>query len=588
MHYSQCLSFKRFFSSAGKSWGYDPYLLAGFPRQTLANADNKGWEVLFFLLSPILGAGLAFKFFVLSFLLTYPFMIYAAARNFKLPHETSLIAAGMAILYFHSSLAIDFVFNGMASYSFVCYFSIYYFSLFYKLLDCFSWKNYIVAALVGSFLLLMHILSTFTAAVPILILYICCRKKLAFKQHLLVLCLPVIALILNSYWIMPVFEFLNDKTTRASNWEFAFQIKNIFEPIWVYFFQQKSFYSRAIMVEGFNCTFMDAFLLLLGCLGFRLWYKKRRYALIFSFAGIFLLFFGVTYYGSHTSFLSQFQPERFSIPLNLYLIIPASIGIYFIFEKLFRNKNSSAIVFIVCLSFVLLYRPFVWPYLKIFQNNLFRISCTVPENFKKLTAFLDENTSREGRILIEDSEFTGNSQEHVYGGHFPALLPDYVKREYLCGPRPFYPIKHSYASFSNGLLFERDINTYSSEELKELLKQYNVKWIVCWMQPSKDVFNQQPGFLKKIAEIDRFTIYEVVGNYGFFLKGQGQVFADYNRIELKDLVAEDNGVVISYHWMKQFKTEPPITLEKAIVGDDPVGFIKLIDPPKELVIYNAY
>jgi hypothetical protein len=108
------------------------------------------------------------------------------------------------------------------------------------------------------------------------------------------------------------------------------------------------------------------------------------------------------------------------------------------------------------------------------------------------------------------------------------------------------------------------------------------------MQLSKDVFNQHPGFLKKIAEIDRFTIYEVIGNYSFFLKGQGRVFADYNRIELKDLVAENNEVVLSYHWMKQFRTEPPVTLEKALVGDDPIGFIKLIDPPKELVIYNAY
>jgi hypothetical protein len=397
------------------------------------------------------------------------------------------------------------------------------------------------------------------------------------------------ALILNSYWIIPIFEFLNDKTTRPSNWEFALQINNIFEPIYVYLLQQKSLPSRAIPVRSFNSTFIDAFLLLFGCLGFRLWYKKKQYALILSFAGIFLLFFGVTYYGSHISFLSQFQPERFSVPLNLYLIIPASIGIYFIFEKLFRNKNTAEIIFIACLSFVLLYQPFVLPYIKIFKNKYYRISCTVPENFKKLVTFLEKNTSRQGRILIEDVEFSRDFKEQAYyEEHNPALLPDYVKREYLCGPRPLYPIKHSYASFTNGLLFERSISTYTRDELKDLLTQYNVKWIVCWMQSSKDVFNQHSDFLKKITEIDKLSIYEVTGKHSFFIKGQGQVFADYNRIELKDLIAENKEVIISYHWMKKLKTDPPISLEKALIGDDPVGFIKLVNPPKQLVIYNAY
>ena len=41
MHFSQCLSAKRFLVSEGKCWGYDPFFLAGFPRGALVNADNK-------------------------------------------------------------------------------------------------------------------------------------------------------------------------------------------------------------------------------------------------------------------------------------------------------------------------------------------------------------------------------------------------------------------------------------------------------------------------------------------------------------------------------------------------------------------
>ena len=69
LHLSECLSARRFLSSAGKCWGYDPFLLAGFPRCTLANADNKAWELLYWAVSPVLGDGLGFKVYVLLFFL---------------------------------------------------------------------------------------------------------------------------------------------------------------------------------------------------------------------------------------------------------------------------------------------------------------------------------------------------------------------------------------------------------------------------------------------------------------------------------------------------------------------------------------
>ncbi len=52
MHFSQCLSAKRFLSLFGKCWGYDPFFLAGLPRGALVNADNKAWELFFSVLSP--------------------------------------------------------------------------------------------------------------------------------------------------------------------------------------------------------------------------------------------------------------------------------------------------------------------------------------------------------------------------------------------------------------------------------------------------------------------------------------------------------------------------------------------------------
>jgi len=74
----------------------------------------------------------------------------------------------------------------------------------------------------------------------------------------------------------------------------------------------------------------------------------------------------------------------------------------------------------------------------------------------------------------------------------------------------------------------------------------------------------------------------------FFIKGRGAVKSDYNRLELSAVVPEDGEIIISYHWMQYLKTDPELTMEQAMVGDDPVGFIRIINPPPSLVVYNAY
>ena len=95
-----------------------------------------------------------------------------------------------------------------------------------------------------------------------------------------------------------------------------------------------------------------------------------------------------------------------------------------------------------------------------------------------------------------------------------------------------YPIKHSYASFTAGLLFEKKIGDYTIEELRRHFDIYNVRWIVCWYEESKQLFDRFPDYVVKAGDIDRFTLYEVKRPPSFFLKGRGQVQADYNRLEL--------------------------------------------------------
>ena len=583
MHFSQCLSTKRFLSSTGKCWGYDPYFLAGFPRSALVNADNKAWELLFFALSP-LSEGIAFKAYLFLFFLLYPLFLYAAARNFNLSRGVSVIAAALGIFFFHLSIAIDLVSWGMLSYVFVCYFSIYLFSLFYKLFECFTWKRYTLVVLLSSLTFMMHILSPVALFVPLIILYACSMRKLSFSRHMGIALMVVIVLLINSYWLLPIMQFFQDKTVRPENYNFTMQIDNLFEPINVYFKQKQSILYRK--TPQLNNTFIEALLLLFGAGGFYYLWKARTIKLMLSILGGTAFLFVIAYYGSHTQFFPQLQPQRFTIPLNIFLIIPASISMFLMFRSLFKEKSKPAVCFSAGLIFVLLVGPVLKPLKTLYSYNLYRLSCEFPTPLKDLLTWFENNTSREGRILIEDSEF--DTEHQFYGAHFPALFPEKVKREYLCGPRPMYPIKHSYASFTSGVLFEKKIGDYSLEELKEMYDLFNVKWIVCWSDVSKDFFDRFPDYVTPTGKIDRFSIYQVNRSPSFFLKGSGEVKADYNRLELNQLVAEDNEIIISYHWMEGLKTVPPRKLDRVFAGNDPIGFIRITDPPQSLIIYNDY
>ena len=502
LHLSECISAKRFLSTAGKCWGYDPFLLAGFPRGTLANADNKAWELLYWAVSPVLGEGLGFKVYVLLFFLTYPLIIYGAARNFNLSIEQSLLAAFLAVLFFHLSLAKDFVSWGMFSYVFAVFFSLYVLSAYYRLLQQFNWMRYLVVVISFSLLVMMHILSFVHIAIPVLIFYIAYFQKMTVRQKVAILLIPFIAGLVNSYWIVPMLQFFNDKTTRPGDYEFTLQIKSLLEPIRVYIDQRKTIdYHSPI----FNNTFIDVLFLVFSWNGFYAWYKQRSYHLIVAFISAFVFVFVIAFYGSHTVFFAQLQPERFTIPLSLLLILPASIGIYnaLTIPVTGTSYSSGGFYFLCSLCFIIpAGGQTLYHFVQI--KTIPAIMC-ISGKSRHALKFLEKNTTREGRILIEDSEYLRESPPHeYYGGHFPGLFPEYLKREYLCGPRPMYPIKHSYASFTRGVLFDKNIADYSVADLQERFDTYNVSWIVCWYKESKKFFERFPDYIIKIAILINF------------------------------------------------------------------------------------
>jgi hypothetical protein len=89
------------------------------------------------------------------------------------------------------------------------------------------------------------------------------------------------------------------------------------------------------------------------------------------------------------------------------------------------------------------------------------------------------------------------------------------------------------------------------------------------------------------ANFDGLAVFELDQAPNFFLHGRGRLRADYDRIELSDLEPEEGKVVIKYHYLEGFRAEPPARLVAVPVPDDPIGFLGIENPPRNLVLRFA-
>ena len=74
------------------------------------------------------------------------------------------------------------------------------------------------------------------------------------------------------------------------------------------------------------------------------------------------------------------------------------------------------------------------------------------------------------------------------------------------------------------------------------------------------------------------------GAGGRFARGSGTVRRGAERLYLSELEADDREVVLRYHYDAALRALPATRIERVPVPGDPVGFIRLVEPPRELVL----
>ena len=472
------------------------------------------------------------------------------------------------------------VVSGLFSFSCAAYVCPFIYSAFYRF---FLRREFSVGTLIVFVVPLTFLLHPTTAVilmVPLLLLYFGSLGRLGTPIHFTVGLTVVLTIAVNWFWIKPLLTLYHYKTASSQ----FFQSSGLGGMLSDYFIKDQT---------------IELLLLVFGVLGLYQWRLSKERLKYIPLGGTVIFLLLLSYFGNMFTVTADLQPQRFRIPLNAFLALPAAFGIWWSFSVIKDTYVKKDMVVVISLIVLLLVPSFARKMYAVtfgFLDDAYGrpLVTSMHRGNEALVKWILENTTKEGRILIEDSGFLDTQGKDIsvwghqfYLTHFPALLPYYTKREFIGGPYPYSIIRHHFAEFHDGMLFKRSLDTFTLPELQSYFDLYNIKWIICWSKRAKEYFNRHPDYLLKNNTINRFYTYTVNRKPSFFYKGEGDITSDYNTLHLTK-VKPDGEIIIKYHWLEQLRTDPPRPLERVMLMDDPVGFIKILNPPPSILVYNGY
>jgi hypothetical protein len=576
----------------GKSWSYDPYLLAGNPNGTLFAADNKGWELWTFALWKLgVQKGIAFNLFLILAHVMVPWAAFFSVRLFGLGKWASLIAAvmGLSIWYFDSAPRWGW-WCGMIAYGMASYLSILTIALFYRYLKGGRVSHLILLAVTMSVQHLIHPYAFVILVVPMLILYIQAAKKIPMLRHLGTVGAALIVVASNLYWIVPMIKFahylmpLESGTYGQSSPLFLLTdyLGLLNEPVATGVLSTRT---------GFR------FIVLAAAAAALISWRKSSDDRFKPLAAGILSMLAIAYLGSYTIIFTYLQPYRHVLPAIYLSIIPAAA----FFETAVGSgalrrlpRLAYAIGGLGLLAIggnlardVLYFFPGALPNPHLGPADLIELKIVNPyvpdigsrqmefrhvppfEDYAAVVSWINENDDGRGRILV---------QAWVLGEHL-AWRTD----SQILGGFRFRGMEHSQAN-----LFHRmDRRKIDDEEIGRYLEDYAVKWMVVSgpvnpLEKKTEFFN----FAGYIPPVHR--MYETTVTPSYFAEGGGSVSATLNRIQVTGADPGED-VVLRFHWLETLICRPGCSLFKEPIEHDSVGFIRIPAPhPADFDIENGY
>lgn len=569
----------------GRSWVYDPHLLAGTPAGVIFDADNKGWEVWTWLLHRLgVPQGLAFNLFaVAAHWLLLP-VVFLSARLFGLARAPALAATAMAsLLWYFDSFAHWCWWVGMTAYAFASYLCLLPLALFYRWLQTRKLWLALATGLTLGLAHLVHPYSFFILAAPMLALYARSARSLGVRGHLTVLAIVAATLAINGWWLAVSLRFwhyiLDSGYFGLSGLQFA--VADVLELV------LDSATSGLIGNRtGFRLLFLAT-----CAIGLALWRRERdpRWR---PFAAAVITLLVLSYLGAYTWLFRQIQPYRHVLPLAFVAVIPAAAAIDAAIRRgALRHLTLAPKLALGLLAIpaaqhliadVTYYTPSLLPRLAPLYNNGWLPITTqgfpaqpdyrhhvVTADHDQLPAWVRAHDDGQSRFLVEEpslgEQLSWRTEAQILGGFL------------------YRNLEHSHAN----LFRRRKEGIASDDELRAYFETYAVSHVIITSKHKS--WERRPNVLELVATIGQHRIFRTKIAPRLIAEGGGRVTASTNLLRVTGSDPSKD-LVLRYHWMETLRCSPDCELRRVPVDSfDTVGFIKIPAPhPADLEVRNAY
>ena len=550
-------------TNQGRSIGYDPSFAAGYLGGIAFDPSARFPALLASALQQWLSPVQSYKLYVFTASILGPVCVPLAARVLNLSNRVAMTATGLGLCLWWASAFRWYHTAGMVSFVLGSYLALPYFALVTRAIkaDKGSWLV-IGLGISGAVFVCLHPLFPIPVAV-LTLCYLALSRDIAFKSATLrISTICVLSVVPNVPGLIASFGYTG--TTEALTQPYQRRVSATMIVL------------ELIGVWGSTAMGSKLYPLLAVCAIASLFplrqESSRRLCLTFFASWVLLVVFSAL--GAAIPVLGSLQPNRFSAPAYLFLVIPAALGVRRLFEwarrrtRLARYFARFALVALALVAGVAINEV----RREVSHDNVGHYGVIPPEvrglaqTGERTLAWLKENTSPAGRVLFEQS--LGRVHD---GAHLAGYLASQSRREFIGGPYPYF----FFASAWDGWAFGAPIAAIPHDRFRDYLRLYNIGWIVVHSRETIEYLGAVAG-VRPVEKIGQLQAYKVDQDLTYFLEGSGTIdAASSNWIVVTIDKPGNDGVTLKYHYVPGLRASDGSELRPVFLMDDPRPFINI-------------
>ncbi len=555
------------FDASGRLWGYDPRFLAGYVETFLWNS-NVALQVLGIILWP-LSAGQVVKLATVATAALLPATFYLSWRWFGADRRASLVGALVGVIWFRATEVFAFWAIGMTTGYFVFPLSLLGIAAMSSLKR--GERRWELAAIVP-LACLVHKTALVTLGIPLAAIVLVNARQITRRGFAILATTVGAAVILNAFWIVPLFQSLPDAAIEAVGrywanpdpWAF---VTDLVSPV-----ARWGVFDRPNWVSAMLAK--DLAVIALGLAAVR----PNMRALVPSgfLTGCVALGF-LTYAGSFVPALRGLDPSRYVPYVTLMCWVPVALA----WSRDFTNARWTALAAVAMVAMSIAPSP-----VSTFLNR--PIPTSDSDELARVSAWIESLPGR-GRVHVE----TFNSFEDTQPpgpeefARYAYVLPSVVRRPLVGGFYSGIYTRFGHANFHSGRWMGRGISEFSETELREALRVYHIEFVLTWSEVAGAALERFPDVAEEIAAPAGYRGWRVREPGSYVMEGPGAlVLAEMDRLEFGDLDPGSGRVTLSFHWSPVLQSTGG-KIEPVRVLDDPVPFIGLRPSDSRVVITNG-